>query len=217
MPEKTIIYYTANTEQSAFEERIRADLARKAEQLGIPIVSVSRNPIDLGTNICVGETPVCYMNEWRQLLIGLRAATTRFCQTAEADCLYPESYFEFVPERDDLVHFYEPIYIVWKYHGGAWLKIGHCEGAEMCGRKYWIDRLSAALAPYGDDWVGIGREAENRLVRTFFPAEALFRGDPVVSFKTRDGVSSRTTFVNQKLREIPYWGNADVLKRGVFG
>jgi hypothetical protein len=215
MPDKTLIYYTANTESPTFEQRIRDDLARKAEQRGIPIISVSRKPIDLGTNICVGEQPVCYMNEWRQLLIGLKAAKTKFCQTAEADCLYPESYFDFVPPVDDLIYYYDNIIIVWKHHRGAYQKTGHCEGAEICGREYWIERLEAALKPYGDGWEPADRPTESRLVRQFFPAEGLFGGDPVISFKTRDGVSSRTTFINKKLHEIPYWGSVEKL-RGIF-
>jgi hypothetical protein len=210
--DKTIISYSACTEAPEFEARIRDDLRRKADALGIPIISVTRKPVDLGTNICVGEQPVCYMNEWRQLLIGLKAAKTRFCQTAEADCLYPESYFEFVPPVANMIYFYDNIYIVWKYHNGFWQKTGHCEGAEICGREYWIGRLEPILAEYGDEWVGIGREAENRLVRTFFPTEGLFTGDPVISFKTRDGVSSRTTFVNKKVYELPYWGRIEKVK-----
>ena len=118
--DKSIVYYSACTEQPEFEARIRADLLRKTSERGIPIISVTRKPVDLGTNICIGEQTVCYMNEWRQLLIGLKAATTMFCQTAEADCLYPDSYFDFVPPVEDRIFYYDNIYIIWKYHNGFW-------------------------------------------------------------------------------------------------
>jgi len=70
LSDRTIIYYTGCTEDPVFEQRIIDDLKKKAGD--IPIISVSRKPIDLGTNICVGEKPVSYTSEWKQLLIGLK-------------------------------------------------------------------------------------------------------------------------------------------------
>lgn len=206
--DKTIIYYTANTEDPIFEQRIRDDLKKKAGD--IPIISVSRKPIDLGTNICIGEQPVCYTNEWRQLFIGLKAAKTKFCLTAEADCLYPSDYFAFTPPVEDKIYYYDNIYIVWKYKNGFWKKTGHCEGAEICGREYWISRLEPLL---GEGWEPLSRHEENLLVRKFFPTEGIWTGDPVISFKTRDGVSYRTTFINNKIKELPYWRKIEEVKK----
>lgn len=208
MIDRTIVYYSACTEDPVFERRIRDDLLSKAGD--IPIVSVTRKPIDLGFNICVGEVPVSYTSEWRQLLIGLKAARTRFCLTAEADCLYPPDYFSFTPDRDDMIHYYDNLWIVWKRHNGFWRKTGHCEGAEMCGREYWISRLEPLL---GEGWEPFTRDEENRLVRQFFPEEAIWTGDPVISFKTGRGVSFRTTFINQRVMEIPYWGHVSQVKK----
>lgn len=206
--DKTIIYYTANTEDPVFESRIRDDLKKKAGD--IPIISVSRKPIDLGINICIGEKPVCYTNEWRQLLIGLKAAKMKFCLTAEADCLYPPEYFTFTPPEEDKIYYYDNLWIVWKHKNGFWQKTGHCEGAEICGRKYWISRLEPLL---GEGWEPFSREEESTLVKKFFPIEGLFTGNPVISFKTRDGVSYRTTFINNKIKELPYWGTIGEVKK----
>jgi len=209
--DKTIIYYSANTESQEFEQRIRDDLVKKAGD--IHIISVTRKPIDLGTNICVGEQPVCYTNEWRQLLIGLKAAKTKFCITAEADCLYPPDYFNFTPPVEDKMFNYENIWIVWKHHNGFWRKTGFCEGAQMCGREFWISRIEPLL---GEGWEPMTRNQESNLVLKFFPTRGTWTGDPVISFKTRDGVSYRTTFINEKIMEIPYWGNIASLKQKYF-
>lgn len=206
--DRTIIYYSANTECPVFEQRIRDDLVKKAN--GIPIVSVTRKPIDLGTNICVGDVPVSYTSEWKQVLIALKAATTRFCIAAEADCLYPPEYFTFTPAEDDMMYNYNHIWIVWKYKRGFWRKTGYCEGAQMCGREYWIERLEPLLP---DKWEPYARDDENRLVQRIFPARKEFTGHPVISFKTRDGISWRTTFVHGGVKEIDYWGKiGDVIK-----
>ena len=216
MKDRTIIYYTANTESEEFEQRIRDDLVKKAGD--IPIISVSRKPINLGLNICIGEKEVCYTNEWRQLLIGLKAADTKFCLTAEADCVYPESYFNFTPPVEDMVYYYDNLWIVWQRHNGFYRKTGHCEGAEMCGREFWISRLESVLSRYaGNGWEPAGRKLDTKMVTKFFPKESLFNGDPVISFKTGDGMSCRTTFVNEKVKEISYWGSITDVRRKFMG
>jgi hypothetical protein len=207
--DRTIIYYTANTEDPVFEQNIRDDLVKKAGD--IPIISVSRKPIDLGTNICVGETPVSYTGEWKQLLLGLKAAKTKYCIAAEADCLYPPEYFSFTPTEERMIYNYENIWMVWKYKGGFWKKRGYCEGAQICDREYWIERLEPLLP---DTWEPFPRIAENQLVTDIFPERREFTGNPVISFKTRDGVSTRTTFDSKsKTYELPYWGKLEEVKK----
>ena len=208
---KTILYYTANQEHPEFEQLIIDDLKKKAGD--IPIISVSRKPLDLGTNICVGEIPISYTSEWKQLLIGLKAAKTKFVIAAESDCLYPEDYFDFTPPEEDMMYNYNNIWMIWKRHNGFWKKRGYCEGAQMCGREYWIKQLEPLLP---EEWKPYTRKEENDLVQKIFPSRKEWTGNPVISFKTGDGVSSRTTFVNEKIREIEYWGNIKPLKDKYF-
>jgi len=213
--EKTIIFYSANTDCPAFEQLIVDDLKKKAGD--IPIISITHKPMDLGTNICVGVQPHSYTNEWRQLLIGLRAAKTKFCMTAESDCLYPEDYFAFTPPVDDMIYYYENLWMVWKRHNGFWQKTGHCEGAEICGREYWLTRMEPIFGKdLGTDWEPKTRKWENDIIREFFPKCGTFSGNPMISFKTGSGVSTRTTFKNKKVHTIPYWGDIAPLKQKYF-
>jgi hypothetical protein len=210
--DKTILYYTANSEEPAFEQRIRDRIRKQAGD--IHIISVSRKPIDFGENICVGEVPVSYTSEWKQLLIGLKAAKTKYVIAAEADCLYPPEYFTFTPPEADMMYNYNNIWIVWKYKGGYYKKTGYCEGAQMCGREYWIKQLEPLLPT---EWIPYTRLEENQLVGRIFPTRKEWTGNPVVSFKTRDGVSFRTTFNSKsKTNDIPYWGDINKLKSEVF-
>jgi len=204
---RTILYYSANREDPAFEKRITDDLKKKAGD--IPIISVSHEPMDLGTNICVGKQPFCYTSEWKQVLIALKAARTTFCIAAESDCLYPPEYFSFTPPEENMMYNYINIWIVWKFKNGYWKKTGYCEGAQMCGREYWIKRLEPLLP---EKWDPYTREEESALVRKMFPERKEWTGRPVISFKTRQGVSYRTTFINQKIKNIPYWGEINKLK-----
>ena len=210
--DRTIIYYTANAEDQVFEKRIRDDIKEKAGD--IPIISVSRKPIDFGTNICVGERPISYTSEWKQVLIALKAAKTKFCIAAEADCVYPPEYFTFTPPEDNKVYNYNNIWIVWKRHNGFYKKYGYCEGAQMCGREYWINQLEPLLP---EDWTPYERIAENQLVTEIFPERGEWTGDPIVSFKTGDGVSRRTTFDNKsKIKELSPFGSIADFKNKYF-
>ena len=101
MGDLTAIYYTCNRERPEFERRIQETLL---EAMGdIPLISVSKKPIDLGHNICVGDVPGgdSSQNAYRQFQIGARAATTKWVCPVEADFLYPPEYFTFEPERED--------------------------------------------------------------------------------------------------------------------
>jgi hypothetical protein len=210
--DKSIIYYSASSENFEFEQKIIDDLKQKAGD--IQIISVTRKPLDLGTNICVGEIPISYTSEWMQLLIGLKAAKTKFCIAAESDCIYPEEYFTFTPPEERMMYNYNNIWMVWKRHNGFWQKTGYCEGAQMCGREYWIERL-APLLP--EKWEPYTREQENELVKKIFSERKEFTGNPVISFKTGNGVSKRTTFKNKKVLNIDYWGDIAPLKKKYFG
>lgn len=212
LKDRSIVYYTANQESEDFEQKIIDDLVKKAGN--IPIISVSRKPMNLGVNICVGEQPISYTTEWKQLLLGLKVASSKYVIAAESDCLYPPEYFSFTPPEEQMMYNYNNLWIVWKNHNGFWKKTGYCEGAQMCDREYWIERLEPLLPK---DWTQYSREHENELVKKIFPERKEFIGRPVISFKTGSGVSSRTTFVNEKILEIPYWGNIKDLKQKYFG
>lgn len=209
--DRTILYYTANTEDPVFEQKIIDDLKKKAGS--IPIVSVSHKPIDLGTNICVGKQPFSYTSEWKQVLIGLKEAKTKFVIAAESDCIYPPEYFAFTPPEERMMYNYTNIWIVWRRHNGFWKKTGYCEGAQMCDRKYWIERLEPLLP---EKWEPYTRKEENELVKKMFDKRGEWTGRPVVSFKTGSGVSVRTTFINEKILDIPYHGSIKKLKEVYF-
>jgi len=205
--EKTILYYSANTADPIFEQRIIDDLKKKAGD--IPIVSVTQKPLDLGTNICVGIQPFSYTSEWKQVLIGLKAIKTKYVIAAESDCLYPPEYFAFNPPQERMMYNYKNIWIVWKRHPGFWQKTGYCEGAQMCDREYWIERLEPLLPK---EWIPYTRPEENALVKKIFPERKEWTGNPMISFKTGGGVSKRTTFINKKVYELPYWGSINKIK-----
>ena len=201
----TIIYYSANTEKPEFEAKMVENLKKQAGD--IQIISVTRKPMDLGINICVGETPVCYSNSFRQIWIGLQAAKTKFCIAVEADTLYPPDYFQFIPEETDRVYRYDNLYVHFDGRDKFWKKRS-VEGAQMAGREYWIKCIEEAINI--NDW---GPQEVNPPFVFPLKGEGYWGGEnPVLYFKTREGIGFKTGFSAGSVTEIPFWGTAKQVK-----
>jgi hypothetical protein len=141
----TIIYYTANREGERFERVIRDQILRVAG--GLPIISVSQQPLDFGVNICVGEVGISNQNAHRQFQIGCQAATTEFVHSAESDTLYPMEYFQFIPE--DAINAYRtPIYL-FRIGGDRFYRKKASESATVVGREYAIRAIRESLRNRG--------------------------------------------------------------------
>ena len=76
IPDLTVIYYTANYLNNRFADRVREQLIRAIGQT--PLISVSHKPMDFGENICVGDIGRSVYNIYKQVLIGARAAKTKY-------------------------------------------------------------------------------------------------------------------------------------------
>lgn len=100
---KTIIYLTENRLEESIALKCREQLKKAAGNN--PIISVSQKPIDLGKNICVGDIGRSWLNLYKQQLVGLKAATTKYIAIAEHDVLYTEEHFNFQPPRDDVFYY----------------------------------------------------------------------------------------------------------------
>jgi len=98
----TVIYYTSNyldTHNPYFLENTKKQLLKAIGDF--PLISVSQKPIAFGTNICVGETGRSHLNLYRQILIGTKAAKTKYVAMAEDDVLYSQEHFRYhVPDKN---------------------------------------------------------------------------------------------------------------------
>lgn len=71
---------------------------------GMPIISITPKPMDLGTNLLDTDQP-SYTNIYRQMLRGAKIAKTKYVAMVEDDCLYSEShFFKFRPNDDEFAY-----------------------------------------------------------------------------------------------------------------
>jgi hypothetical protein len=95
----TILYLTDNALDPFLAERCR-DLLLKASD-GLPIVSVSQKPLDLGENICMEGIGRSAASMERQTYTGLSRIQTKWVAFAEHDCVYSTEHFQWIPPDDE--------------------------------------------------------------------------------------------------------------------
>ena len=97
-----IIYYTDNR----LERHIIYEKAQKTVLAsGLPIVSCSLKPINLGMNIVLEGRVRSYPTMALQILTALEALDTKYVFFCEHDVLYGESHWDFVPPTDDIYYY----------------------------------------------------------------------------------------------------------------
>ncbi len=207
---KTIIYLSSNQENPEFERRIQADLLSKCE--GIPIVSVTQEPTNLGKNICVGEVGASGFNFCRQVMIACENATTDFILHAEADCLYSPDYFTFTPPRLDACYRNSNIYVQ-KYGRDYVCKKEGSTFSSIVGREFYLKRLRE-LFEGQPMWSTEMKNFPKEIGKKYFDHYEYFQtAYPCISFKTGKGMRKHSSSDEIPVYELPYWGPIKELKR----
>jgi glycosyltransferase involved in cell wall biosynthesis len=99
---KGIIYYTDNRHDPVILSAAQRQIKSCCD--GMPIVSVSLQPIEFGRNIVFqGERGV--LTQAKQILIALENSTSDIIFFCESDVLYHPSHFNFTPPRKDVFYY----------------------------------------------------------------------------------------------------------------
>ena len=95
MDDLTILYISASQMP---EQWMKFQIGHLLRAIGdTPIISVTRKPLNLGTNL-IDEEPISYWNIYMQMLRASLLATTSYVAMAEDDTLYTKEHFtEFRP------------------------------------------------------------------------------------------------------------------------
>jgi len=101
MTDLTIIFLTVNRVPKEWAKLQRSVLEKAIGDT--PVISISREPLDFGTNVIQTE-PESTSNIWFQLLRGAKLATTPYIAVAEDDTLYPKEHFTFRPPDDTVAY-----------------------------------------------------------------------------------------------------------------
>lgn len=212
MSSAVILYYSSNREHPEFEARVIDNLLRQSG--GLPIISISQKPLDLGQNICVGEVGASGFNMFRQVQIGLMATEADLVISAEADCLYPPDYFQFRPPRLDVCYRNRNLYVMPDRRAYFFYKPTGATHAQVVGRQFYLERLRRLFAG-APEW----SEAEKNFPKERHRQEDIFKGiqywsteHPVIQIKTHRGMRYYTHSERLPIHELPYWGEGRALR-----
>ena len=214
--ELTVIYCSSNREMEQFESRIRQNILDVCD--GLPIVCVSQKPIPgFGENVVVGDVGASGFNFFRQSLIACKTAKTRFVVSAEADCLYPPDYFQFVPPREDKCYRNSNLYVMPQHRAWFWRKPEGATHAQVVSREFYIDRLEKLF--YGaPEW----SLEERNFPKERWKMEDVFgrnqikfyeSENPVIQIKTSQSMRHYTHSERVDIHELPYWGTGTDFRR----
>ncbi len=204
---RTIVYYTSNKEKPEFERRVQENLVKVSH--GLPIISVSQQPIELGYNICVGNVGVSGFNMFRQVQIACQRAEADFIISAEADCLYPPDYFDFIPPRFDACYRNDNLYVMPDARDFFFYKKEGATHAQVIGRKFYLETLDELFLGAPDWAVDEKNFPKERWHKedVFDNIEYFHTNNPVFQIKTHRGMRYYTHSDRTPLPEIDYWGS----------
>jgi hypothetical protein len=213
----TVVYYSSNREKPKFEEMVTRSL-RDASN-GLPIISVSQKPMDLGENICVGEKDASIQNAWRQMQVGAEAAKTKYVCTAESDFLYSDEYFKFVPKSDICAYTAYPLYVCYMKKGiknRFYLMARGTQSAMIIGREHLINSIERALknvGRWGPEHTSGGKI--EFLLKVVGGRGVIRTKVPTVNFKTDENMHRRVPLIlKSECEDLPHWGNVhDLVKK----
>lgn len=212
MNDISVIYYSSNQENPAFEKKVQETILQNSG--GIPIISVTQKPMGFGLNVCVGEVGSSEMNMLRQILIACEAADTKYVVSAEADCLYPPEYFQFIPPTDDACYRNDNTYIIGRGREYYWKKPEGGTWCQVINREFYIQRLKMLLdgAPKWD--ANAKRFVKERGMRFFDSYKTFSTEYPCISIKASGGMHHYSHSERVPIDLLPYWGKAkDIVKQ----
>ena len=207
MEDLTILYYSSNMEDPLFEQKVQTSLLDNSG--GLPIISITHKPTNLGKNIVVGDVGVSGFNMFRQVQIGLKEAKTKFVISAEADCLYPPDYFTYRPPTDTVCYRNSNLYVMGDHRSYWYHKPTGATHAQIIGREFYLETLNK-LFEGAPEWCP---EEKN------FPKERTHQSDvfdkieyyqtenPVFQIKTHRSMRYYTHSERTPIYDLPYWGN----------
>jgi hypothetical protein len=226
MDDLAIIYLTANRMPPRWVAFHKAHLLRATK--GYPIVSISKTPIDIGSNFIDDTSTFSNWNVYVQLLRGAKITDTPFVAVAEDDSLYsPEHFRDFRPPSDAVAYnrarwsifSWDPIFCMRQRRGNF---------AMIAPREYLIDALEERMAkhttPPPESISGeIGRkQVEESLGVTVRNAVDFYSKIPIVNLCHESGLGftpqRKKAHGQMQAYDVPYWGKAvDIAKEYLDG
>lgn len=220
MNDLTIIYLTASELKESFAEYARETLLKAIGDK--PLISVSRKPLNFGTNL-IDDGKRCTDNIYRQMLRAAKIADTKYVAIAEDDCLYHKDHFDFYRPGQDTFAYDQNRFALftWGPPTYSWRnRRSNC--SLIAPRQLLIDSLEERFAKYPDGIPEklVGELGRGRVERNLGVIERKsidqFAEVSIIQFNHDNASEERQIRHRKSLGQIKaydlyYWGKADDL------
>lgn len=206
----TIIFLTLNRLPKKWVEYQKETLLKAVGDS--PVITISREPLDWGTNLIQTEEPSA-ANIYRQMLRGAKLATTPYVAIAEDDTLYPEEHFKF---RSDKFAYNMSRWgiLSWMENPAYYYRHRESNSTLIAPKELLIE----CLEQYPEGFFGeVGKERVMKKLGLDYKAQRFHSQIPVVNFAHVYAIDE----LEQKQRksetkalrayDIPHWGRASEL------
>lgn len=217
----TLIYYTNNKIRKSFAIATQNELIKITGDL--PIITVSHKPMIFGNNICVRNLESLIYNIYKQILIGAKAAKTKYIACVEDDCLYTHEHFCLEPPADTIFYNMNR----WSIDAKGFFYYRRRIGMWQCvaPRQLIIDALEERFKKYPKPILrGIPQPAEpgkhdEKFNLTLRKIQTIDTTLPIVTFNHRPSMGGLRKILKSDIikMDIPYWGNAKQLWDRIYG
>jgi len=209
MADITIIFYTLNKLPKKWQEFHKKTLLEAAGDN--PIISISKEPMDLGQNVIQTEEP-CMSNIYWQILKGCKMAKTLYVGLAEDDVLYPKEHFDYRPPQDTIAFNHSRWCIFTRGEPFYFHKDWDANCITIAPTKLMVDAYEERFTKFktlprtcaaGVNWI------EKQLGLTKRKSLRFWTRDPIVQFHHKYSHNPDETKKKPKLiqaYDIPKWG-----------
>jgi hypothetical protein len=220
MSDLTVIYITANEIPPGFNSSVIAYLSIAIGK-DTPFISVSKKLLVFTNNIVV-DIPRSHVNIYRQALIGVKAAETKYIAIAEDDIFYSPEHFKKRPTRPNVFAYNIACWSIYTWSKPPIFSYTgrRNHGMLICERDLYIKAMEERFAKFTDDsqidnsiWAEPGKY-ERQLGVTVQESEVFYTDPACVMFSHPQGLSHNTLGERKRLApirayEIPHWGRAE--------
>lgn len=188
------------------------------------VITISRIPLDWGTNLIQGDSP-SVSNIYRQLLRGAKEATTPYIAVCEDDTLYDREHFTFRPKMDRFAYNMSRWGVLtWAKNPVYFYRHRESNSTLIAPRELAIECLEDRFKRYPGDsaeWMAgeLGKEKVNRRFEQNYKSSRFHSEIPVINFHHVNGIDKLEQTKRKSDRKaliaynVPKWNNVrDLVK-----
>lgn len=220
MNDLTVVYITANEIPESFAKATREYFVKAVGEASV--ICVSKKSMDTSIKNIISTNSRSHISIYRDALMGVKQAQTKYIAIAEDDILYSSEHFKKRPSRSGVFAYNIACWSIYTWSDPPIFSYTgrRNHGMLICERDLYIKAMEERFSKYPDDskvnlsvWAEPGKY-ERQLGVTVQESEVFYTDPACVMFSHPKGLSMGNLGTRKRLApiralEIPFWGRAE--------